>query len=605
MKNKKGFTLVELLAVIAILGLVVAIAIPSIVGMIGNSNDKVNSAQIEEFESLAKIWGNDYKGSMVDNKCYYMTLPDMVNIDLLAEIPNDSDGKAYPELSGIQITKKDNKLSYEYKENVKSDCSSFSNVLPNTLTYNNLTVPSPDKDDTPTEGGASPEAGKEIPHFTDKSGANPPKLAEGMIPVVYDEETDNWLVADQSKGWYAYQDQIWANAVTVSDASLRSAAPGTVLPMDKINSMWVWIPRYKYKIPSDYIGSTSNVSDPPQIEVAFESGTTTTGSALSTCPIDADAKEDCYYTHPAFRDGNSAELLTSTQISNGSHTGWDTELTGIWVGKFKMGGSNDTPLIKPDINILIDNSISRQFITTLKFVGGTMDSNTGEVTFSGNDTYGLTGTTDTHMIKNTEWGAVAYLSQSKYGKNGNNNYVGTDKEIYKNDANPTLAGGSYITGRSRGMIDSNTTSFGSYSYNGKTCNTEVLECTGSKNILKGTGASTTGTIYGIYDMVGGTLSYVMGNYEGETDRYFSISPPNKKYWDKYTGTSGSDITKGKAIKGDATYETMNWYSDSILLIDSESPWFLRGLSLNNAGIFGTQCDGRSYEKYGYIAVLVP
>ena len=29
--------------------------------------------------------------------------------------------------------------------------------------------------------------------------------------------------------------------------------------------------------------------------------------------------------------------------------------------------------------------------------------------------YGLSATTDTHMIKNMEWGAVAYLSHSKYG----------------------------------------------------------------------------------------------------------------------------------------------------------------------------------------------
>jgi hypothetical protein len=39
------------------------------------------------------------------------------------------------------------------------------------------------------------------------------------------------------------------------------------------------------------------------------------------------------------------------------------------------------------------------------------------------DTYGFdtqgTSSMDTHMLKNTEWGIVAMLSQSKYGKYGN------------------------------------------------------------------------------------------------------------------------------------------------------------------------------------------
>lgn len=29
--------------------------------------------------------------------------------------------------------------------------------------------------------------------------------------------------------------------------------------------------------------------------------------------------------------------------------------------------------------------------------------------------YGLTTSTDSHMLKNSEWGAVAYLTKSQYG----------------------------------------------------------------------------------------------------------------------------------------------------------------------------------------------
>ena len=38
---------------------------------------------------------------------------------------------------------------------------------------------------------------------------------------------------------------------------------------------------------------------------------------------------------------------------------------------------------------------------------------------------------DTHAMKNLEWGAVAYLSQSKYGKYGNPNYEGANKRCFK------------------------------------------------------------------------------------------------------------------------------------------------------------------------------
>ena len=35
------------------------------------------------------------------------------------------------------------------------------------------------------------------------------------------------------------------------------------------------------------------------------------------------------------------------------------------------------------------------------------------------------------MMKNMEWGAVAYLSHSKYGKYGNSMYEGSNKKYIK------------------------------------------------------------------------------------------------------------------------------------------------------------------------------
>ncbi|MCJ0931748.1 prepilin-type N-terminal cleavage/methylation domain-containing protein [Virgibacillus halodenitrificans] len=55
LKKQKGFTLVELLAVIAILAIIVAIAVPTIGNVISKSKDEANKANIELFENAAKL----------------------------------------------------------------------------------------------------------------------------------------------------------------------------------------------------------------------------------------------------------------------------------------------------------------------------------------------------------------------------------------------------------------------------------------------------------------------------------------------------------------------------------------------------------------------
>ena len=438
--------------------------------------------------------------------------------------------------------------------------------------------------------------------YKDPSGANSPVLASGMIPVVYDNISGNWEVADTNANWYSYDGQKWANAVTTNEESYRTAEAGTEIPMDAINSMWVWIPRYKYRIPSN-IGSSTNVTTPPEIDIVFENGVETTGSTLSSCPI---TSTSCYYTHPAFRNGSV--VYKSTAYDQG---GWDEELEGIWVGKFETSGTSTTPTIKPDVTASNNQNISAKFNTSLKFAGGTRSTSNGAVTFSGNSTYGLTSSTDTHMMKNTEWGAVAYLSQSKYGKMGNPNYSGTNKEIYVNNSN------NMYTGRSGGSPDASQIWNGSYSYDDKSCSTSSSTCTGNKEVGKGTGASTTGTIYGIYDMSGGSYEYTMSNWDGTvgdsgfTTSNFPGGSSGSKYYEKYTGTSSSRITSDKSIKGDATYETMNWYSDYAYFPYNISPWFDRGgyydsNSNLSAGIFFFSTQSGDYNGfYGFRVTLIP
>ena len=168
---------------------------------------------------------------------------------------------------------------------------------------------------------------------------------------------------------------------------------------------------------------------------------------------------------------------------------------------------------------------------------------------------------DSHMMKNIEWGAVAYLKQSNYG-------LGiTDITINNNS--------SYYTGGGSGS---------SYKTN--------------------TGQSTTGNITGVYDMSGGAIEYVMGNYAktaGESRLIVSGVPA--EHIDIYSGNNVS-----ASHLGDATGETAGWYSDSsALFVSSSRPWFGRGGyygGKDHSGVFDFITNsGEAIGDYGFRTVL--
>ena len=199
-----------------------------------------------------------------------------------------------------------------------------------------------------------------------------------------------------------------------------------------------------------------------------------------------------------------------------------------------------------------------------------------------------------HMIKNSEWGAVAYLSHSKYGING-----------AKVDRNTS---GSFITGES---------------------STIETIYTANKN------QSTTGNCYGIYDMSGGAsesvASYVnyannskLQTYGGRNagDLYGANEEEQKtstKYKTVYEadGTSQANTYNNKAIlmKGDAIYETSGKYSNSTGawlgacsgFPDTYSPFFRRDgiYSDSNSGVFCfNSTSGTAVISYSFRVALV-
>ena len=390
---------------------------------------------------------------------------------------------------------------------------------------------------------------------------NAPVLAEGMIPIKYDGT--NWVKAS-TNDWYNYENKEWANAVMVTSGTrdtYMSATAGTTVSEEDILAYYVWIPRYKYQLFNVY----STTMDPIEIQVEFEDGIPTKSSGTANGQ---------WLTHPAFTFGTD-------------------ELKGIWVGKFSTTGSAETPTIKPNIGMLTNQNVSTQFTTSQKF--GT----TTYLTSSG------VSEVDAHMMKNTEWGAVAYLKQSKYGLGT------TDIGLNNYKSSPYLTGCGAASGSSFST----------------TCN--------AYNTTDGMSASTTGNITGIYDMSAYTGTYVMGVMQDNTGtntpmsgssssynsgftgkiydsgnftQYSGVAFPNSKYYDLYAyGTSNTYDTR--RILGDATGEVASWYGDYSDFVYSAYPWFLRGSRSNGptgAGVFTfLRYYGSPDPHFAFRSVLAP
>ena len=105
MKNRKGFTLVELLAAMVILGLIMGIAIPNIMGVIKSNKEKTYVADAKKLLSVAeyKFRGDSKitRPSSTSN-CTVMSLNYLDN----GEFEKDPNGKAYnKDKSFVTITK--------------------------------------------------------------------------------------------------------------------------------------------------------------------------------------------------------------------------------------------------------------------------------------------------------------------------------------------------------------------------------------------------------------------------------------------------------------------------------------------------------------------
>ena len=358
-------------------------------------------------------------------------------------------------------------------------------------------------------GGSTPEE-PTLPSdgtYSETKGVNTPKLGSGMTAIKWNGST--WVETTGSDPeWYDYSAKKWANAKT-SDGS-----------------MWVWIPRYAYSITSGYHSSSTGT-----IEVEFMKGLTNETSTGRTSFNNASGAGN-WNIHPAFNYGQT--------------------VSGLWVAKFEASSVEGNSNSNSGDNVTTKTLQVKPGVASWRYIYiGTAYTNC----------LNYNKTLNSHMMKNDEWGAVAYLSKSKYGKQ--------TEEVTIN------SNSSYYTGG------------------------------GSGNTYVNNGAqSTTGNVYGVYDMSGGAWEYVAGyvnNGNGNLTSYgSSLVNGDAKTKNVYTKASTDNNTNNynqNASKyGDAVYETSangntsngSWYGDYSSFPRASGPFFIRGggcINGSNAGVF--------------------
>ena len=389
--------------------------------------------------------------------------------------------------------------------------------------------------------------------YVESKGVNAPVLGENMKLISYNVETKTWEENNSSSSY----DYVAGEETADNNKSKWANAKVTI---DGVDSYFVWIPRYAYKITYNDI---NNKSAGGTIDVKFLVGTSDNyydeNGELRKAKRAVTGKEDTtsdYYVHPAFT--NNVDL-----------GGWDKELTGIWIGKYEAS--------------LMDKESKENVITT------ETGETSGDILLSINQdktlvvqegkspwrycTVGnmyLNARTyseklNSHLLKNSEWGAVVYLTHSQYGRNGS--------EIDVNDNSNHI--------------------------------------TADEGIEKNLEQSSTGNIYGVYDLSGGTHEYTSTYYNSGSENlieygksFIDLSNEDKKTTISY---NSEDLNIAYKI-GDATFETNGWNNDTSLFMITDTPFLCRGGNYNGnnySGIFNFNRNiGYGAENFSFRICII-
>ena len=472
--KRKGFTLIELLAVIVILSVIALITTPMILNIIEETRKKASIESVngildaaEKYEITSMLEGEETRRF---------------------EFPNEKlQYKGTKPESGTLIIDEEGNTSITVLINGYCVRKRFNETTPSVIEEKNCTIED-------SELIYAERYKEEI-----LNGAYP-EIKNELIPVTI-ESNGTVTYADIRKEWYSYKNKIWANAVILKDNVTHNV--GEIIPESDIKQYYVWIPRYKYELwnvngENKYPNGTSSES---AINIVFES---------KDKEVSTGTENGEWLTHPAFTSFNT---------------------NGIWVGKYETSYDEETYtdsskflttnpnyaaatnasniIIKPNVRSLTNKKVS-EFYTLGRGINEGLNS---------------------HMMKNSEWGAVSYLTYSLFGKCTETGC----EEVYLNNINT-------------GYLNSTATFTGQWQYSGSitgcsasstsaTVNSNQSSCSSGYAYNEANNkASTTGNISGIYDMSGGNWEYVMGVIKDASGN--PISGRNSKYNSGFNGTYG-------------------------------------------------------------------
>ena len=364
--------------------------------------------------------------------------------------------------------------------------------------------------------------------YNANKNVNSPKVTTGMIPIKHNG-TDWVVCSKEDPEWYSYDDtKKWAN-IMLSDGKYKEGKvqEGQVVKENELGSMYVWIPRYAYRIAGE-----------KNIEVNFLKGNTNR---------DKNGKE--YTTNESLDTKTTAIVHPAFSLGGG-------QLSGIWVAKFEVSGTNkDGQAVgngndssgyeqyAPDETTIaksLPNKISWKYTTI-----GESQKRSMDIAGSQKEKYGL-NYANSHLIKNSEWGAIAYLCYSQYGS------------VPKINGAGSLAQNGYWYDMYTGQGPKSVTDENWYNR---------IDDTHNYNTQNGILASTTGNVTGVYDMNGGAWERVAGyldngnynlnNYGQNIDgsiKYFEngkVNPSYESLWNSY-GVSEEEKTNKIALEDGTT-----------------------------------------------------
>ena len=343
-----------------------------------------------------------------------------------------------------------------------------------------------------------------------------------------------------------------------------------------IDSYFVWIPRYAYRIVyfKDEASKNEYKNGTITEEQAIEEGkivgysdsrgiVTAEGKKVDSITSSSNTthtmvSKDYFMPHPAFLDGSENGL------NNGYENGeWDKDIEGLWIGKYETSISDAT-------------EIYAESGTVMKIQPGVQSRRTNKIGDSYKLSFNYSTELNSHMLKNSEWGAVAYLTESAYGRNGTEVTQNTSKDC--------------ITGSAEGS-DGNT-------------NTDYTSSDGQK-------ASSTGNVHGIYDLSGGTCEYVSIYYNGEDAKdvlekygysFAKVNGESNKFATVYNEANLLENYK----YGEASLETRGWHNAYYQFVGKYYPFIMRSgyATWSGANMFAFQWHGGTNNNGFRVGLII-